>query len=56
MWENLLIALVLLICAIFVLRRFVRQLGGKATGGCACSCGEGCTSKSAQNGSCEGEK
>jgi hypothetical protein len=49
MWENVLIIVIVGVCAIFILRRFQRQLKGKS--GCGCSC-SGCSGPDTEKSSC----
>jgi len=37
MWENIIIAIIILICAVYIGRRFYKNLTGKSSG-CGCSC------------------
>jgi len=41
MWQNIIIAVIVLLCALYVGRRFYRQARGKSACGCECS---GCPS------------
>jgi hypothetical protein len=61
MWQNLLIALIVLVCIILVGRRFYRQFKGRS--GCGCCSGGGCSSSrpgypvnSSGKSSCECDK
>ncbi len=51
MLENILTALIVLICAFFIGRRFYKQFTGKSSG-CSCSC-TGCDSGDEKKDSCE---
>jgi hypothetical protein len=41
MWQNILIAVIVLLCAIYVGRKLFRQARGQS--GCGCGCSGGCT-------------
>lgn len=52
MFEKIIVALIVLLCAFFIGRRLFRQLGGaKNTSGCGCSC-SGCDSPNKQSDCC----
>jgi len=53
MWENLLVALVVLGCSAFIVRKFVKQFRGKS-GECGCGC-NGCEPAGTEE-NCSGEE
>jgi hypothetical protein len=44
MWQNLIIAVIVLACAFLIGRRFFRQFKGLSGSGCGCCSGGGCSS------------
>jgi hypothetical protein len=44
MWQNIIIAVIVLACAFLIGRRFFRQFKGQSGSGCGCCSGGGCSS------------